>query len=1460
MQFKERYTFLRIDQDLAPDKRNTSTHLNITNMEVFLTSRGASLQVAKGTDEITSGATALLTLDVIGHGTIDDELFIFVTHPVDTDKDNIIKVEVTKTSKILTPLYATGNTWGFNINFPIDAVGIVEHDKSEKLYWVDAANQARFVNVKSPTTDVDYVLSNVEPAHIKAEQYAITASKNAVVRYAFTQYNIGGSESKLSPLSNPVNISTDEDSAKVVLTGLTSVYDTYRVYRVMWESYNSAPTYSIVAEGAVDSDSTSVTLIDGGNLLVTNISLEEFIDIGSDLLIPSTLVAKKQRLFFGNYKVDPYKVDADMRAFSYKAGSYTLLAPVAIPANSNIEYVASIDGVLTSARVHDKVLDGTVVTGTIKNFETIEFVVSTSNFYIRSNVTDGLYNVKVYDYSDPSYSNLLTELSLFRVTATPESVEGMDSGSGYRLVLTLDGKVPIDTDVDVNVMWADEIDQELEFYADYDDVPDIAGCIYSGVTGFAATTEVKFREEGDSSYSNYYTPDDIITGTGALAGKSKLEFVFTGGLMINGVRVDNNTLLYRYLKADLLGTKECFDDLTGGGDIGLVQSGSSTVVNYSTHSNIPTDIDAINADTAVYKYQAGAGADLGAEGNIVKLTLSKITNTEELSKQRIFKSGETYRIGIVLYDEHGRSTAAMWVCDLLIPYADSGTSDGYRDFYRLEGELKSIPTGVENFKFVYVKRQPQDKTILFQGVLQPVMEYSTGGTEVGLYPFPNIKELKGNGVSNTAANFGHFDVRAAYNTNIGNGEDFPDYTTNISDTEIYDKRINLIYTPDTHLYKTDLPGTSVRILGTQLIDASKDTTRFEYEDPSGDIVKTKTYNDSSSLNNIRFSMESAFSITKAPAMMFDSYTDDDEKEDVFAIWMYHRSGGAFSTCTQVDTAITNCKYLGVDSITTVDSNVINNTVDEVDFAGKSADLKCNYEAEFSDCFVISTASTTWAGSGANYSNFFVGNTFNGSGALTARAFPIVEVLQNVNKQYGGDTLEAKSMNMYVDASEGIKTSVVNLKVTLFGDTYSGVYYLPKATSTRSLTNGLDASVFDYIKIGMECEIEPALANKLLTDIGGVLNGGTSRNLKLLEVKNLLTYNKVFSQIPNAVLSISRPFNYVEVVQYLNRITVSGSKHSGEVIDNWTKINLGTYMDLESPYGSITKLVRAKDSVFAFQPRGIAYISIFPEKQVQTATGGFQVAKGAVLDNFQYISIDSGTENKQCIAVRDKEVFFIDTVNKTLNTIAEGEVSTLKGFNSVAEAYIKDEIRDYLSAGNIRGGFVVVNNHLKQVLFRFSSEFPMLAYNYVSKQFTNTRTYDGYYFMAFNDYVLSASDSVLYIHDRGTRGVYYGYSESATIEMFIEPVPGVDKIFDAVSVLKNGLDNFDKITITSPTRTSGDAVDLLFDSKYDMPNAFLPRVENSRDRWRERNLKILLEYTGSNSLEIDEIFIKFSVKK
>ena len=104
-------------------------------------------------------------------------------------------------------------------------------------------------------------------------------------------------------------------------------------------------------------------------------------------------------------------------------------------------------------------------------------------------------------------------------------------------------------------------------------------------------------------------------------------------------------------------------------------------------------------------------------------------------------------------------------------------------------------------------------------------------------------------------------------------------------------------------------------------------------------------------------------------------------------------------------------------------------------------------------------------------------------------------------------------------------------------------------------------------------------------------------------------------------------------------------------------------------------------------------------------------------------------------------------------------------------------------------------------------------------------------------------------------------------MLVEPIPGTDKVFDSIEILKEGNENFNKIYVSAPNKVSGnDFIDITFNSKFDKHVAYFPRVYDTdtstvtRDRFRARYAYIYLEYTGNARLAIDEIFVKFRIKK
>lgn len=1431
MQYTKKYTFKSISVDINEGVRPKDNHKLIVNMDTFFNEDGIALKVSKGTREIIA-SSVLQNSFVIGHGFINDVLYIFTTdntgEPNDLSIDSIFKVIINDSTATVSLVQT--NNWQFSTLNPIDCKGLREHENSEKLYWVDSYNQARFINVLNPSKSVDFVKYDPTPGVITAFPYGVVASKNAVVRYAFTQYNVGGSESKISSFTGPINISTTGDSANVIITGLSDIYSSYRVYRVSWDSYNGVPQYDIIQEGAVPPNKT-VSVIDGGNVFIKNISIEEFIDIGSDLIIPATINTKKQKLFLANYKVKYYDPKEDLRAFAFSSGGNNLGAPVAIGPTEEFSYTPVHNNIPSRATLKTSLDPSTVYTQVVniqpepKPFEDY-FQVVGSNVWLDFNRPDNTYlasiDIQVYDINDHTYSNELggyyhmtTGTGFININLNPP-------GGGYRFKCTYPKPLwspgRISMDIGLGVVWS----LTYQFY--YADLNQANG-FELDITSFLPTTQL---EVFNSSGISVKTTPDSITDFGTYA---EVVMVYPTGLYLTLNNVSSQYtgtgFLYPILYANVTGTKR---EILGG--VIRLKDIQNVETDYSTFNGIPLDHDAINPDPSVYNLNSTG--TIGAEGPIVKLEVTFEDNNEDKAKQRRFKQGETYRVGVVIKDHYGRLSPTKWVCDLKIPYVDGGDSvSGYRKYASVKGMLKSMPDGAASFKFVYVERSLKDKSILFSGCPQTIMQYERATEVVGVYPFPQIKEVKTGALD-------VLDLRQAaeLEKEMPGGSHGTDY----SEMKVFDKRAVLLYTPETFLYNTNIPATGLRLVGVQEMNTDKDVTRMElYKDAKVEAL----------MDYIEYDPRTQ-GFTDTPDHLFDDYRNDPSAPSQWMYWMWWRQGGLFKLCTQKDEIVEYCRYLAYEATLTFDSSLIHNSLNIQDFsaATPSEGKKANYTAEHTPAFLIKMNSVNWAGS-TGYENFLTGvNTFSG------RGLPIVDVLQNVTEQYGGNSLESKSINTYIDASEG--SDKINTYVELFGDIYNGYYTFPKTTGTKEVSEPLYHHVYDYIGIAMESSISVDLANKLLKDINGGLDAAVADNLKLLDIENLLTYNTVFSQLPNSTISPSKPFNFIDIAEYPTRINPTNTKFPGELVDSWTKVNTDTYIDLESVFGPISSLVRVVDSVIAFQSKAIAAISILPNKQVATNTGNIQLGKGSVLDDFQYITTEFGATNRQAIAVFQGEVFFIDSINKTLNTLNEGEISIIKGYNSVTQKYMNDSNKEYL-VNNADGSFVWIDNNKKLAMFKFANGYPVLAYNFITGDFTQARTYKGYYYVYLNGRVVSAFENKLYENDKGNIGFYYDELQPAWIESSAAPLPDKDKVFDALVVDKKGESMIDIIEVNDTTDTSGE-VPANFKDKFGIFTAYIPRVYNSRAKFRTKFINYKLVYNDIKDFVLKSITVKFTIKK
>jgi len=296
-----------------------------------------------GTTYRTSG-----TQIIIGQSYIRNNIIILTTDS--NGFDCIWKID-DKTFDI-TLLYM--RDLNFNIENPIQVLNNYENESIDKIYWVDSKNQLRFINVYHSIENED--LEELIDLNSNAIQMVGTFDfgqpdiidtipggihTSGMIQYAYNLYRINGSQTKISPLSELVSLDKGVDlgggainevisSTPVVkVSDLDNTYTNMRLYAIKYTSFGEIPSVSLILDRDIR-NLNEVIYYDDGNIL-ESLSLEEFLFLGSDIILPKHINSKDNRMFLANYLEKSFDIDnsdpevIDFRAFSFKSDSTSIV-------------------------------------------------------------------------------------------------------------------------------------------------------------------------------------------------------------------------------------------------------------------------------------------------------------------------------------------------------------------------------------------------------------------------------------------------------------------------------------------------------------------------------------------------------------------------------------------------------------------------------------------------------------------------------------------------------------------------------------------------------------------------------------------------------------------------------------------------------------------------------------------------------------------------------------------------------------------------------------------------------------------------------------------------------------------------------------------------------------------------------------------------------------------------------
>ena len=140
-------------------------------------------------------------------------------------------------------------------------------------------------------------------------------------------------------------------------------------------------------------------------------------------------------------------------------------------------------------------------------------------------------------------------------------------------------------------------------------------------------------------------------------------------------------------------------------------------------------------------------------------------------------------------------------------------------------------------------------------------------------------------------------------------------------------------------------------------------------------------------------------------------------------------------------------------------------------------------------------------------------------------------------------------------------------------------------------------------------------------------------------------NKAYMVENNIKPYVPKPYQYKDDPNLENAVAVSNVKVTGEPYDNWTLFKINNMYDLlEKNQGSISNLVRYKDEVFAIQSKQTSLLYIGNDRILSDAEGkpiNVQQGSGTVVDGHKIISNYGTSIRRSVVATSNYGFSFFD---------------------------------------------------------------------------------------------------------------------------------------------------------------------------------------------------------------------------
>lgn len=294
-------------------------------------------------------------------------------------------------------------------------------------------------------------------------------------------------------------------------------------------------------------------------------------------------------------------------------------------------------------------------------------------------------------------------------------------------------------------------------------------------------------------------------------------------------------------------------------------------------------------------------------------------------------------------------------------------------------------------------------------------------------------------------------------------------------------------------------------------------------------------------------------------------------------------------------------------------------------------------------------------------------TFRISSGYGIYDYVFVNYFRNRVRRYGGNTYTDRTRNEYISCYyvPVDQTTVYTGSINMFsGDTYVGYFdYLNTYVYAPS-----DAHIRQNVEY-YPCE------SSINMDLRHDICFNRDKSFTINE-SALYKYNSVYSQGNNINKYQAKPFNYLDNTIFDARILASQLKTNGEETDNWIKYLPADFIDLDSKFGSGTRIINHGNFLMAFQQKGFGCASVHEKSLVQdTNVVALVLGTGGVLQRFDYISTTSGSRHHDSIISTPKGIHYFDIEARQWKLFSSN-TRTLSDTNGV-KSYLDNNLRGRL---------------------------------------------------------------------------------------------------------------------------------------------------------------------------------------